>query len=49
MVQTRSKAKAQANAPTMPNAKPVTQRATLKVAKIPIKTKRKILKHCPVE
>ena len=38
MVQTRSQAKAQTNAPTISNAKPVIQKAIPKVAKIPIKT-----------
>ena len=38
MVQMRSQAKAQANTPTIPNARPVMQKAAPKVAKIPIKT-----------
>ena len=42
MVQTRSQAKAQANAPTIPNAKPVMQRTTPKVAKLPIKADKDI-------
>ena len=38
IVQTRSQVKTQANTPTIPNTKPVMQRATPKVAIIPIKT-----------
>ena len=38
MVQTRSQAKAQANVPTVPSTKPVMQKATSKIAKIPIKS-----------
>ena len=40
MVQTRSQAKAEANAPTVPNTQPVAQKATPKIAKIPIKTEK---------
>ena len=40
MVQTRSQAKAQANAPTAQNTKPVTQNTIPKVDKIPIKTEK---------
>ena len=40
MVQTRAEAKAQANAPTIPNTQPVAQKATPKIAKIPIKTEK---------
>ena len=40
MVQTRSQAKAQANAPTVQNTKPVTQNTIPKVNKIPIKTEK---------
>ena len=48
VVQMRSQVKAQANTPTVPNAKPVTQRATPKVAIIPIKTdKEKDFKTLP--
>ena len=51
MVQTRSQAKAQANAPTVPSSKPATQKATpTKIARIPIKAeRRKIPKHCSAE
>ena len=40
MVQTRSQAKAQANAPTVQSTKPVTQNTIPKVDKIPIKTEK---------
>ena len=40
MVQTRSQAKAQANAPTVQNTKPVTQSAGPKIVRIPIKTEK---------
>ena len=40
MVQTRSQAKAQANAPTVQSTKPVTQSAVPKIARIPIKTEK---------
>ena len=40
MVQTRSQAKAQANAPAIQSTKPVMQEATPKIAKIPIKTEK---------
>ena len=40
MVQTRSQAKAQANAPTVQNTKPVTQNTIPKVDKTPIKTEK---------
>ena len=40
MVQTRSHAKAQTNIPTVQSTKPVTQKATPKIARIPIKAKR---------
>ena len=50
MVQTRSHAKAQTNTPTVQSTKPVTQKAVPKIAKIPIKKrKRRILNHCPAE
>ena len=38
MVQTRPQAKAQANTPTVQSTKPVIQKATPKIARIPIKT-----------
>ena len=41
MVQTRAQAKAQANAPTVPSTKPVMQKATPKIARIPIKTEKR--------
>ena len=40
MVQTRSQAKAQANAPTVQNTNPITQNSIPKVDKIPIKTEK---------
>ena len=40
MVQTRSQAKAQANAPSVQSTKPVMQKATPKIAKIPIKIEK---------
>ena len=40
MVQTRAQAKAQANAPSVPSTKSVAQKATPKIAKIPIKTEK---------
>ena len=40
MVQTRSQAKAQANAPAVQSTTPVTQNAIPKVNKIPIKTEK---------
>ena len=40
MVQTRSQAKAQVNAPTVQSTKPVTQNTLPKVDKIPIKTEK---------
>ena len=40
VVQTRSQAKAQANAPTVQSTKPVTQNTIPKVDKIPIKTEK---------
>ena len=40
-VQTRAQAKAQANAPTMPNAQPKKQTVTAKVARLPIDTEEK--------
>ena len=40
MVQTRSQAKAQTNAPTTPSAKPVMQKAAPKVAKVPIRAEK---------
>ena len=40
MVQTRAQAKAQANTPAIPSTQPVAQRATPKIAKIPIKTEK---------
>ena len=39
-VQTRAQAKAQANAPTVVNSPPVTQKAAPKVVKLPIKTEK---------
>ena len=50
-VQMRTQAKAQANAPTMPNAQPKTQKVTPKVARLPIETEEKegTLRYCPVE
>ena len=48
MVQTRSQAKAQANAPTVSNAKPVMEKATPRLLKYPSK-QTKILKHHPME
>ena len=40
MVQTRSQAKAKANVPTVQSTKPVMQKATPKIARIPIKTEK---------
>ena len=40
MVQTRSQAKAQTNAPTIQSTKPVRQNATPKIARIPIKAEK---------
>ena len=40
MVQTRSQAKAQTNAPAVQSTKPVTQKATPKIARIPIKAEK---------
>ena len=40
MVQTRSQTKAQANAPTVQNTKPVTQNTIPKIERIPIKTEK---------
>ena len=40
MVQTRSQAKAQANAPAVQSIKPVTQNAIPKIERIPIKTEK---------
>ena len=40
MMQTRAQAKAQANIPAIPNTQPVVQKATPKIAKIPIKTEK---------
>ena len=40
MVQTRSQAKVQANAPTVQSTKPEMQEATPKIARIPIKTEK---------
>ena len=40
MVQTRLQAKAQANNPTVQSTKPVKQKATPKIARIPIKTEK---------
>ena len=40
MVQTRSQVKAQTNAPTVPRTKPVTQQATPKTARIPIRAEK---------
>ena len=50
MVQTRSQAKLQSNAPTVKRKKLVTQNAVSKIERIPIKMeKEKILNHHPVE
>ena len=40
MVQTRAQEKAQTNAPTIPSTQPVVQKATPRIAKIPIKTEK---------
>ena len=50
MVQTRSQAKAQANAPTVQSTKPTTQNAIPKLREYQSRQrKRRILNHCPVE
>ena len=49
-VQTRPQAKAQTDAPIVSSTQPVAQKATPKVAKLPIKTRKgRSLKHCSVE
>ena len=40
VVETRSQAKAQANSPTVQNTRPVIQKATPRIARIPIKTEK---------
>ena len=50
MVQTRSQAKAQTNAPAVQSTKPVMQKATPKIARIHMKTeKEKDSKYHPAE
>ena len=48
-VQIRVQVKAQANVPTVVNAPPVAQKAAPKIVKLPIKSEKRILKHCSVE
>ena len=50
MVQTRSQAKAQTNAPTIPSTKPVMQKTIQRLLEYPSRQKKiKILKHHPAE